>query len=361
MTTLALPLNDLNWLKRRVTNFAEDRPGVYRMLSPNGKVIYVGKAKQLRTRLLSYFRATYPDDKAARILHAAGDIEWKYSSSEFAALLEELRQIKRYRPTFNVRMNRRRRWVFVKVSAGAAPKLFVGSANPSEGTRLYGPLANSSHVQTGVKVLNDLLGLRDCSLNMPIVYAEQGDLFGPHTRAACLRHEIGTCTGPCGGFVTEEEYRNKVSIAIDFLEGRSIAPLDRVVAEMTGAGDANEFERAAWWRDRFDALEWLLRTLSCARTSIEALSFVYYDTAAYGDHRAYLVQRGIVRTVAPVPETPIEHEAFRATVRQHLESEPDNGTIPASHIDEMLLLMSWFNSRPSAMRRTVPISTWLDQ
>ena len=92
---LALPLCDLEWLKRRVTNFSEDRPGVYRMIAPDGRVVYVGKAKKVRSRLLSYFRAPYPEDKAARILYAAADIEWDYVSSEFAALLKELRLIKR--------------------------------------------------------------------------------------------------------------------------------------------------------------------------------------------------------------------------------------------------------------------------
>jgi len=116
MPALALPNADLDWLRRRVSNFSEDRPGVYHMLGSGGRVIYVGKAKAVRTRILSYFRARFPEDKAARILHAATDIQWTYVSSEFAAYLEELRQIKRHRPVFNVRMNRTRRAVLIKVT-----------------------------------------------------------------------------------------------------------------------------------------------------------------------------------------------------------------------------------------------------
>jgi excinuclease ABC subunit C len=85
---------------------AQDRPGVYRMLSPDGEVVYVGKSKKVRTRLLSYFRCAYPEDKGARILREATTIDWEYTPSEFSALLAELRLIKRLRPRFNVAMKR---------------------------------------------------------------------------------------------------------------------------------------------------------------------------------------------------------------------------------------------------------------
>ena len=106
-----LPSTDLGQLLRRVRALAENRPAVYRMFDATGRVLYVGKAKRLRTRLLTYFRAVYPDDKAARILYATHDIAWDYTPSEFSAYLGELRAIKRYRPQFNYRGNLTRRAV----------------------------------------------------------------------------------------------------------------------------------------------------------------------------------------------------------------------------------------------------------
>jgi excinuclease ABC subunit C len=355
------PQTDLNWLRRRVANFAEKRPGVYRMVGGGDRVIYVGKAKDVRTRLLSYFRARYPEDKAARIIHATADIQWKYVPSEFAAYLEELRQIHRFRPVLNVQMNRKRRAVFIKATGGTAPKLLVGTGTGAKDTRLYGPVSSSARAQEAVRVLNDLLGLRDCALSMPMTYREQGDLFGPSVRAACLRHELGTCAGPCAGFVTEGEYGSRVQTALDFLEGRSIAPLDRVIEEMVAASDGDRFEQAKWWRDRFDILEWLFRASVAARSAIEALSFVYLDPGEYGDDRVYLIRRATVRAVAPAPHTPIEKEAFAALVAQHEPPEPLDGPLPASAIDEVLLLMRWFRTHPSALHRTVPISSWLPE
>lgn len=358
---LALPLGDLDLLRRRVRALAEDRPAVYRMLDPTGRVVYVGKAKQLRARLISYFRASYPEDKGARILHATDDIQWDYMPSEFAALLGELRQIRRFRPVFNVRMNRARRLGFIKVSGGAAPKIYVGSTVGNEEVRHYGPFVGAARLEESVKILNDLLGLRDCTLNLPIAYQEQGDLFAGEQRAACLRYELGTCTGPCAGFVTEAEYLRRAAQATDFIEARDLAPLDRVIEEMTKASEKEQFERASWWRDRFEALTWLLSACTRAHAALESLSFVYTDPGTYGDDRTYVIRRGTVRAAAPAPHTPIEIEAFRPLVAEHSGDDGDPGPIPPSAIDETLLVLSWFRRKPAALKRTVPIDEWLER
>lgn len=356
---LQLPLTDRTALRRRVAALAGDRPGTYRMLDRTGRVIYVGKAKQLRARLLSYFRARGPAEKAARILDAAHDIQWDDAPSEFAAHLAELRQIRRWRPIFNIRMNRPRRWVFVKVSPGPAPRLAVGSAGGDDAVRHYGPLPSASRVRDAVRVLNDLLGLRDCALTMPIAFAEQGDLFAGTARAGCMRHAFGTCSGPCAGFVSEADYRARIETALAFLEGRAAAPLDRVVTEMVSASDRDAFEQATRWRDRFEALEWLFAAVNRARTAIETLSFVYEDPGPYGEDRVYVIKRATVRAAAPAPRTPIEREAFRALVAEHAAPEPVPGPLPVSAIDEMLLLLSWFRRHPAALKRTVALDAWL--
>lgn len=331
------------------------------MLDPAGRIIYVGKARRLRSRLLSYFRAAYPEDKQARILHAAGDIRWEYKPSDFAALLGEMRAIKRYRPAFNVRMNRNGRVAFIKVFEGPAPKIGVGSKLSQGKVRHYGPFSSVRRVKECVRILNDLVGLRDCALDTAIAYAEQRDLFTPGLRAGCLRHGLGTCTGPCAGFVTEREYRSQVETAVAFLEGRGVTPLDRVVAEMQRASERQEFEQAAWWRDRFDAITWLMESLARTRAAIETLSFVYTDPGVYGDDRAYVIKRARVLASAPAPHTPIEREAFRALVAQHVSGEPDPTAVTADTVDETLLLLRWFRRNPGALRRTVSLESWLDE
>lgn len=354
-----LPSTDLDQLRSRVRALAENRPAVYRMTDASGRIIYVGKAKRLRARLLSYFRSEFPVDKAARILYAASDISWDYVPSEFAAYLGELRQIRRYRPHFNHRGNLTRRCVLIKVSGGPAPRVYAGGAAARDDLRCYGPFHSLGRTLEAVRTLNDLLGLRDCAANMPMVFAGQGDLFDRPRQAACLRHEFGFCSGPCAGFVAEWEYRRKVETAAAFLEGRTIQPLDRVVAAMQEASTAGHYELAARWRQKFEHLEWLLAATSRARTAIDLLTFVYRDPGVFGDDRVYVVVQGVVRAAFPAPETPIEREAFRAVVAREAEkSQAPPGPLPMDAIDEVLLLTSWFRAHPEALRRTSPLADW---
>jgi excinuclease ABC subunit C len=348
-------------MRRRVAALAENRPGVYRMRDAAGHVLYVGKAKCLRRRLLSYFRPADIETKAGRIIRAAADLEWEYQPSEFAACLAELRQIRRFRPVFNVQLNRSRRLVFIKVSSGPAPKVFVAPPVPSAGMAHYGPFPSPARTAEAVRVLNDLLGLRDCALELPMHYAEQGDLFGAAPRAGCLRYDFGTCSGPCAGLVAEADYRARVAAAVAFLEGRALAPLDRVIAELSHAIETQQFERAARARERFEALEWLLAASVRARAAIEALTFVYTDPGVKGDARAYVIRRATVRASAPAPLSPIEREAFRALVAAHAGPEPEPGALAPDTVEEKLLILSWFRRHPSALRRTEPLTAWLDQ
>lgn len=355
-----LPSTDLGQLLSRVRAVAENRPGVYQMVDATGRVLYVGKAKRLRTRLLSYFRASYPDDKAARILYAASEIRWDYVPSEFAAFLGELRQIRKLRPYFNHKGNRTRRAALIKIAGGPAPRIYGGGSIAREDVRCYGPFQSMARMAEAVRTLNDLLGLRDCSSSTPVVFAGQGDLFEQPRQAACMRHELGFCTGPCAGLVEEREYRRRVDTAVAFLEGRTIQPIDRVISAMQQASDNAQFEVAVRWREKFEQLEWLLAATSRARSAIDLLTFVYRDPGDFGDDRVYVLRRGVVRASFPYPSTPIEHEAFRGVVAEEArQPDPTSGPLPLDAVDEVLLMMTWFRAHPDALRRTTPYEQWM--
>jgi excinuclease ABC subunit C len=355
-----LPSTDLSQLLLRVRKLAENRPAVYQMLDGTGRVLYVGKAKRLRTRLLTYFRARYPDDKAARILYAANEIRWDYVPSEFAAYLGELRQIRKLRPHFNHKGNRTRRSALIKVAGGPAPRVYGGGAIAREDVRCYGPFQSMARMVEAVRTLNDLLGLRDCPVSTPVVFAGQGDLFEQPRQAGCMRHELGFCSGPCAGLVSQRDYQRRVDTAVAFLEGRTIQPMDRVIAAMQQAADSAQFEIAVRWREKFEQLEWLLAATSRARSAIELLTFVYRDPGDFGDDRVYLLRRGVVRAAYPYPSTPIEHEAFRAVVAEEArQPEHSTGPLPLDAVDEVLLMMAWFRAHPDALRRTSPYEQWM--
>ncbi|MCL4212299.1 MAG: GIY-YIG nuclease family protein [Gemmatimonadales bacterium] len=340
-----------------VKDTARDVPGVYRMTSADGEVIYVGKSKQLRTRLLSYFRARFPRDKGARILREAATLEWEALPNEFAALLRELRLIKQLRPRYNVSMKRDARYhAFVRVSKGAAPRFHVVRGAGTDETGLYyGPFRGALQLEEALRELNDVLGLRDCRLDQPMYYADQPDLLPLPTRTpGCIRHEIGKCLGPCIAAVREEEYLARFRAAREFLEGAHESPLLPLRAQMEASSDALDFERAAVMRDKIRRLEALREQFGRIRFALESLSFVYtVPGSSEEEGRSYIVRRGRVRDERPVPRTAAERRALDAAVHDILAPvERAPAVVPGHEVDEILLVAAWFRKHPQELERT---------
>ena len=347
---------DLSRMRGLVREGAEDRPGVYRMLSSDGEVVYVGKSKRVRTRLLSYFRCAYPEDKGARILREATAIDWEYTPSEFAALLAELKLIKRLRPRFNVAMKRdARHYAFIKISRGAAPKLMVvRGAGSEDGGVYYGPFVGAQRIGEAVRELSDALGLRDCSLDQKMYFADQVDLFGTPARTpGCIRHEVRKCLGPCVAACTVSAYAERVSMARAFLDGADDGPIERLRGEMQMASDRMEFERAGSLRDKVHRLEELREQFGRLRFAVETLSFLYTVPGHQGDDRLYLIRRGRVRAEVASPRTAKDRRSLESLV-QSVYSPPEQKTasVPTHEIDELLLLSSWFRRNPAELDHT---------
>ena len=350
------PDDVLTQMRGVVREGAEDRPGIYRMLSSEGEVVYVGKSKRVRTRLLSYFRCAYPEEKGARILREATSIDWEYTPSEFAALLTELRLIKRLRPRFNVAMKRdARHYAFIKLSRGSAPKLMVvRGAGSEDGGLYYGPFMGAQRIGEAVRELSDALGLRDCSLEQKMYFADQVDLFGAPARTpGCIRHEVRKCLGPCVGACTVNAYTERVALARAFLEGADDGPIERLRADMQLASDRMEFERAATLRDKLQRLEELREQFGRLRFAVETLSFLYTVRGHEGEDRLYLIRRGRVRAEIPAPQTPSDRKSLDVLVRSvYSPPERQTASVPTHEIDELLLLSSWFRRNPAELDNT---------
>lgn len=349
-------------LRDQVTLSVHERPGVYRMISPEGEILYVGKAKRLRTRLLGYFRAAYPADKAARIIRDANEVQWDYQPSEFAALLEEMRLIKLWRPRHNVMMKRDAlHYAFVRVLPNPAPRFQVvrGAGTDTQGI-YYGPFRGATQLDEALRELNDALGLRDCRMDMKMHFADQTELpvAAPRT-PGCIRHEIGKCLGPCIAATTHALYHTRLGLARDFLEGADDAPIAALRTSMEESSERLEFERAAALRDKILRLESLREQFARLRFAVESLSFVYTVPGFNNDDRAYIVRRGCVREVLPAPRTPAEHAAVAARAAEIFAPRERKGApVPAHETDELMLLSSWFRKFPHEMDRTIPSSAF---
>lgn len=339
---------------RATVREARNVPGVYRMLAADGEVLYVGKSKSLRTRLLSYLRARR-GEKQHRIIEGTHALAWDYEPSEFAALLRELQMIKRFRPRMNVQHKRDGRYSFLKLTAGKAPRLFVVSAVADDAAQYYGPFRGGRRIQEAVRELNDLLGLRDCPLGTPIRFADQPDLFAFEHVPRCHRFELRLCMGPCAARCSESEYGRRVEMAKAFLDGHADEPLRWLNERMAAAADRWEFEYAGRLRDRLHRLEALRDEFAQLREALDSLTFLYRVEGVEGDDRVYLVRRGTVRAVVPLPRTAAERRRLERLCDEHFGRPEHEGALVQRHqVDEILLLARWFRARPEEMRNTTP-------
>lgn len=346
----------LRQMRTHVRGEAQNRPGVYRMFSSEGEIIYVGKSKRVRSRLLSYFRCEFPADKGARLIREAARLDWEYTPSEFAALLLEMRLIKRFRPRFNVMLKRdARHLAFVKLTRGPASRLIVVRQASDDAATYFGPFHGARRLGDALRELSDALGLRDCRLDRSMRFADQVELFQLTPRTpGCIRYEVRKCLGPCVSGCTEVQYRERVGMARAFLDGADDTPLDQLRGEMTGLSERMEYERAAVMRDKLARLEELRAQFHRLRFAVETLSFVYRVPGHEGEDRVYLIRRGRVRAERPAPRTRAQHGELRELESRVFAADagPVSAQVPTHEVDELMLLSYWFRRFPEEFRRT---------
>ncbi|ATB26855.1 UvrB/UvrC motif-containing protein [Melittangium boletus] len=343
-------------LREHVRARAENRPGVYRMSGPSGEVLYVGKSVRVRTRLLSYFRAPRGEKGAEIIGHAHG-VEWEYTPSEFAALLQEFRSIKRWRPPFNVEHKRDNLLCFLKLTREPVPRLLVASQVINDGAEYFGPVRGRRRASEAVRAVGDLLELRDCSSDTPMRLADQIELFRVQEDPRCMRGQLGRCLSPCAGGCTRTEYEARVALARDFLNGLTDQPLVLLRERMALAARRLQFEHAAELRDRSESLERVRDALLQVGQFVERLSFVYTVPGEAGEDRVYIIRRGSVRWESAAPVSPEERHVLEAKVREVFEKpEPKMVGLRAHEAQEVLLVAKWFRLHPEELERTVPVA-----
>ena len=331
-------------LLRGVKAAAPKLPGVYGMLDRRGRLVYVGKAKSLRSRLLSYFRKNSRDPKAGRILSHTRTLVWEQTADEFAALLRELELIRRFRPRFNVLGQPGvRRYRYLCLGRSPAPYAYLTQQPTGKEVARYGPLVGRSQAAEACRRVNDYYRLRDCTGTVKLLFADQPDLFADKPAAKCLRFDINTCSGPCAGGCSRTGYAAQVRAAKAFLDGKTDAPLKELTAAMTQAAAALKFEQASAARDRLAVLQWLADRLTFLRGARRGGSFVYPLEGADGRVTWYVIHRGEVWAALRPPATEADTTAVWAAVEQ-VFSQPaaEAGGVTDRTIDSLLLVTAWF-------------------
>jgi excinuclease ABC subunit C len=352
-------MDHLDLLREHVRSHAENRPGVYRMTGPGGEILYVGKSIRLRSRLLSYFRAQ-PHEKATELVRTADRILWDYEPNEFAALLTEMRQIKAWRPRFNVEHNRKRIYAFAKITAEPAPRILAVTRVVDDGAEYFGPFPNAGRIIGTMRELSLLLGLRDCPGPTPVFFDDQLEVFSGGRLPLCIRAELATCLAPCAGRCSEADYHRRVATARAFLSGAGGGTLSRLRDRMDEASTRLDFEYAALLRNRLLRLERLQEDLVALRGRGRTRTFLYHAKGYRGNHRLYLIREGRVAMDLPAPFTPAQKGAAAQRIRTVLATPPAPGTgLTAAQAAEVVLVGRWFRLRKGERKRTTPVKRWL--
>lgn len=267
-------------------------PGVYRWLDANGRILYVGKAKNLRSRLANYFAAleTLPE-RTRRLVTTARDVQWTVVRNEIEALQLEYTWIQEYSPPFNVRLKDDKSYPFMAVTlADEAPRVMVTRTAKIRGARYFGPYPKVWAVNETIDLMIKVMPIRTCN--------DSNYRRAMQSGKPCFASQIGKCGGPCSQQVSIEEHRERVNEFVHFMETYDRSIVEKLKRDMLAASEALQFEEAARLRDRVQAFEAVLEKSAVVladNADADVYGLAHDELAA--SVQLFTVRRGRVRGV----------------------------------------------------------------
>src|SRR4051812_1014610 len=266
-----------------------DAPGCYQFFDTDGRIIYVGKAKSLRSRLSNYFAAPHTlPDRTRQMVEAAASVEWIVAKNEVEAFFLEFNLIQRYKPRFNIRLKDDKSYPFLAVTLDEEwPRAMVLRGKKRKGVRYFGPYAHAYAIRETLDLLLRTFPIRTCTKNK----------FDRHHRLGrpCLYAHIEKCAAPCVGAIDHEEYDGLVQELLDFLDGEHDKIIKRLEQRMHDAADQQEYERAARLRDQLTSVRKAIERQQMVASREEDFDLIGIDEDALeASVQVFYVRRGRV-------------------------------------------------------------------
>ena len=226
-----------------------NNPGVYQFKNDKGKVIYVGKAINLKSRVRSYFTGVNQSAKTAALVSKTYDLELIVTDNEVEALVLENNLIKELKPRYNVNLKDDKSFPFIKVTNEPYPRIYPTRRLIRDGSKYFGPYTSVSSMKNSLRMINQLFKIRSCKLNIT------QESIGKKKFKVCLDYHIKKCDGPCEGLISEKDYGDMVGEVVKVLKGKTDDLIDDLNDKMKRLVELLEFEKAAELRDRMEQLK----------------------------------------------------------------------------------------------------------
>jgi excinuclease ABC subunit C len=277
---------------RPKTSEIPTEPGVYRWFDKNGRILYVGKAKNLRARLSSYFAPLDSlHSRTRRMVTSAADVQWTIVKTEYEALQLEFQWIKEFSPPFNIRFKDDKSYPYLAISSGDTyPRAFITRNRELPGHKYFGPYTNSWAIRETLDTLLKVYPVRSCS----------SGVFNraKSTNRACLLADIGKCSAPCVERIGKEDHKKLSNDFADFMSGGDSKHIESLRARMLVASDEQHYERAAKLRDNIEALEAVLEKSTVVfNDQTDADLFAIADDELAAAVQLFIVRGGRIRGV----------------------------------------------------------------
>lgn len=235
-------------LKLQLENLPSS-PGVYQFLNKNGKIIYVGKAKNLRNRVRSYFQNNVISPKTLAIVNKIDEIQVVVTDSEVEALILENNLIKQFKPRYNVNLKDDKSYPFIKVTNELFPRIYPTRHLVNDGSKYFGPYTDVKSMKASLRMINQIFKIRSCKFDI----TEEN--IAAKKFKVCLDYHIKKCDGPCEGLISAVAYNEMVKEVIQLLKGRTDELIKSLTEKMNSAVENLEFEKAAELRDKLNQLQ----------------------------------------------------------------------------------------------------------
>ncbi len=238
-----------NLLQKKIMQ-APTKPGVYHFLNSKNRIIYIGKAKNIRNRIRTYFqKSNNRSPKNITMVKHVTDLEWIVVRNEVEALMTEANLIKEHQPRYNVDLRDDKSYPFIRVTNEPFPQVFLTRKVIRDGSKYYGPFTDSRRLRMILKALNKVFPIRSCS------YFIDENTIKEKKISLCLDYHIKKCEGPCEGLVSKVQYLTMIDRIEDFLKGRTKITESYLNEMMMMASEGQKYEEAAMYRDQLNAIE----------------------------------------------------------------------------------------------------------